>query len=59
MSGELEEELHIGDIVKNFLSQDVDECVHNKPCPHGKFCVNSEGSHRCVKCDKVSSDDQD
>merc|ERR1712117_882164 len=21
-----------------------------KPCPHGKFCVNSEGSHRCVKC---------
>ena len=36
--------------------QDVDECqsgpeVH-KCDPDTKFCVNTEGSHRCMKCDK-------
>ena len=37
----------------HFLFQDTDECIINKPCPKGKFCVNNEGSYRCVNCDKV------
>merc|ERR1719166_20261 len=32
---------------------DTDECIINKPCPKGKFCVNNEGSYRCVNCDKA------
>jgi len=32
---------------------DTDECIINKPCPRGKFCVNNEGSYRCVNCDKA------
>lgn len=31
---------------------DVDECVAKKPCSGNKFCVNTEGSYRCMKCDK-------
>ena len=36
--------------------QDVDECVAgqkvHKCNPDTQFCVNTEGSHRCMKCDK-------
>ena len=42
---------------------DLDECnVHNDPsqpkrsngpCPTDKFCVNTEGSHTCLACDKA------
>lgn len=35
--------------------QDVDECVSGAEVhqcdPDTKFCVNTEGSHRCMKCD--------
>ena len=32
---------------------DIDECVESKPCAGNKFCVNTEGSFRCMKCDKA------
>ena len=25
----------------------------NNPCPNDKFCVNNDGSYRCVTCDKA------
>lgn len=31
---------------------DLDECVVSKPCTKNKFCVNTEGSFRCLACDK-------
>ena len=43
----------INKLINIIQLQDVDECIINKPCAHGKFCVNNEGSYRCVKCDKV------
>ena len=33
--------------------QDIDECAVSKPCAGSKFCVNTEGGYRCVKCDKA------
>ena len=36
-----------------FCCQDTDECISSKPCPGDKFCVNNEGSFRCVTCDKA------
>ena len=35
------------------ISQDTDECIMNNPCPKDKFCVNNDGSYRCVTCDKA------
>ena len=32
---------------------DTDECIMNNPCPNNKFCVNNDGSYRCVTCDKA------
>jgi len=32
---------------------DTDECIMNNPCPNDKFCVNNDGSYRCVTCDKA------
>jgi len=32
---------------------DTDECIMNNPCPKDKFCVNNDGSYRCVTCDKA------
>lgn len=32
---------------------DIDECVLSKPCTKDKFCVNTEGTFRCMKCDKA------
>jgi len=31
---------------------DMDECVSN-PCVGNTFCINTEGSHYCYKCDKA------
>lgn len=32
---------------------DVDECLSSKsPCRTNQFCVNSEGSYKCLECDK-------
>lgn len=31
---------------------DIDECVVSIPCTNDKFCVNTEGTFRCVACDK-------
>jgi len=31
---------------------DLDECVVSRPCAGNKFCVNTEGSFRCMRCDK-------
>ena len=36
-----------------FCSQDTDECIIDNPCPKDKFCVNNDGSYRCVTCDKA------
>jgi uncharacterized UBP type Zn finger protein len=36
-----------------FWLQDLDECVLSTPCTKNKFCVNTEGSFRCLSCDKV------
>jgi len=37
--------------------QDVDECIAgpkvHKCNPDTQFCINTEGSHRCMKCDKA------
>ena len=33
--------------------QDLDECLVSKPCSGNKFCVNTEGSFRCMRCDKA------
>ena len=30
---------------------DIDECLVSKPCAGNKFCVNTEGAYKCVKCD--------
>lgn len=32
---------------------DIDECVLSKPCTKDKFCVNTEGTFRCMNCDKA------
>ncbi len=32
---------------------DIDECAVSRPCTGNKFCVNTEGSFRCVRCDKA------
>jgi len=32
---------------------DVDECAAGTPCDKNKFCVNTEGSHRCMACDRA------
>jgi len=34
---------------------DIDECVLSKPCTKDKFCVNTEGTFRCMACDKSCS----
>lgn len=31
---------------------DIDECVLSAPCAGNKFCLNVEGSYRCVACDR-------
>jgi hypothetical protein len=31
---------------------DIDECTVSRPCTGNKFCVNTEGAFRCVRCDK-------
>jgi len=31
---------------------DIDECVVSEPCTKDKFCVNTEGTFRCMSCDK-------
>lgn len=31
---------------------DIDECIVSKPCTKDKFCVNTEGTFRCMACDK-------
>ena len=34
--------------------QDIDECQVGKECEgQNKFCVNTEGSFKCMECDKV------
>ena len=39
----------------NHLLQDIDECQVGKECEgQNKFCVNTEGSFKCMDCDKVS-----
>ena len=39
----------------NCLLQDIDECQVGKECEgQNKFCVNTEGSFKCMDCDKVS-----
>ena len=39
----------------NYLLQDIDECQVGKECEgQNKFCVNTEGSFKCMDCDKVS-----
>ena len=35
------------------FSKDTDECIMDNPCPKDKFCVNNDGSYRCVTCDKA------
>jgi len=32
---------------------DLDECLVSKPCTKDKFCVNTEGTFRCMSCDKA------
>jgi len=33
---------------------DIDECQAGKPCAaNNQFCVNTEGTYRCMKCDKA------
>jgi len=32
---------------------DIDECQLDKPCATDKFCVNTEGTFRCMACDKA------
>lgn len=32
---------------------DIDECVVSRPCTKDKFCVNTEGTFRCLTCDKA------
>lgn len=32
---------------------DIDECLASRPCSGNKFCVNLEGSYRCMSCDKA------
>eukprot|EP00088_Acartia_fossae_P052868 TRINITY_DN5993_c0_g1_i10.p1 TRINITY_DN5993_c0_g1~~TRINITY_DN5993_c0_g1_i10.p1 ORF type:complete len:316 (-),score=52.64 TRINITY_DN5993_c0_g1_i10:965-1912(-) len=32
---------------------DIDECQVSQPCTKDKFCVNTEGTFRCLKCDKA------
>jgi len=32
---------------------DLDECVVSRPCTSDKFCVNTEGTFRCLACDKA------
>ena len=37
------------------FSQDIDECQVGKECEgQNKFCVNTEGSFKCMACDKVT-----
>eukprot|EP00096_Caligus_rogercresseyi_P002524 TRINITY_DN1469_c0_g1_i1.p1 TRINITY_DN1469_c0_g1~~TRINITY_DN1469_c0_g1_i1.p1 ORF type:complete len:326 (-),score=80.59 TRINITY_DN1469_c0_g1_i1:232-1209(-) len=31
---------------------DIDECAVSTPCSGNKFCVNTEGTFRCMHCDK-------
>nr|XP_040579641.1 cysteine-rich with EGF-like domain protein 2 isoform X1 [Lepeophtheirus salmonis]XP_040579645.1 cysteine-rich with EGF-like domain protein 2 isoform X1 [Lepeophtheirus salmonis]XP_040579650.1 cysteine-rich with EGF-like domain protein 2 isoform X1 [Lepeophtheirus salmonis] len=31
---------------------DIDECAISTPCTGNKFCVNTEGTFRCMNCDK-------
>jgi len=31
---------------------DIDECAISKPCTKNKFCVNTEGTFKCLSCDK-------
>merc|ERR1719369_1447846 len=31
---------------------DIDECIVSKPCTKDKFCVNTEGTFKCMACDK-------
>jgi len=31
---------------------DIDECAISRPCTKDKFCVNTEGTFRCLNCDK-------
>ena len=35
--------------------QDIDECIVSKPCTKDKFCVNTEGTFKCMACDKVGT----
>lgn len=32
---------------------DIDECILSKPCAKNKFCVNTEGTFKCMSCDKA------
>ena len=32
---------------------DIDECAVSQPCSGNKFCVNTEGTYQCMKCDKA------
>merc|ERR1740128_920174 len=34
---------------------DVDECQQEAPCDKNKFCVNTDGAHKCHSCDKGCS----
>lgn len=39
--------------LSGFGCTDIDECVHNrKICGENTFCVNTEGSYFCYKCDR-------
>ncbi|TRY68225.1 hypothetical protein TCAL_05218 [Tigriopus californicus] len=32
---------------------DIDECLLSQPCTGNKFCVNTEGTFQCLRCDKA------
>lgn len=36
---------------------DIDECLENEvACMENQFCINKEGSHTCLDCDKACND---